>query len=354
MNLAKMFQRKIGQVAILLALLLLPLMPVSADNYTPFFPIFSVAAASCDAGFDFQAAAVNSYAQVLGFRFFVDSGGLRYTDQIIVNEVSYPVLNIVGALSVGITNEGGTANAAWPIPSGQEVYVTVQALLDNAYPVSETRATLNSCDGNVIASESGAIGHLVNNISFEEAGTLPALPAKWEAIVDDDERICNSDVIDAAHSGLCAFNMKPGAVKNKLYQDSPLDSIARNGDQVRMGAWVKASNLGTGSSLMLKIKFPTLDKIKQKIELPVGSYAYQFVSTDPVSIIEAPTKITVTIQAKGAGGSFVIDDVMADVAVGAAPAPIVRFASTSGIIALPGGTQATASISGIDLTRPLR
>jgi hypothetical protein len=353
MNFYQILCRRAFRVMVLLVLVIPGALPTAADNYTPVFPIFNVLEASCDNGFSFNAAASNPYPQQLGFRSFVDSGGLRYTDQIVLSGANYQVVNVAGIISVETGNDGGTATANWPIPAGQEVFVTVQILRDNIYPISESRVTLDSCNGNVIASESGAIGHLINNIGFETAGTLPTLAAQWETSIDNDNRLCNDEVPGTAHSGNCAFNMKPGAVKNKLSQSSLLDSIARNGDQIRLGAWVKAGNLGTGSSIILKIKFPTLDKIKQKIDLPVGTYDYQLVSSPPINIIETPTKLTVSIQAKGAGGSFVIDDVMADVAVGAAPLPVVRAAATSGIIALPGGTQATDTLNGVDLMRPV-
>lgn len=337
------------KVSVGVLLLILVVLPVAADNHTPYMPLFSVAAGDCTSGFTFNGAVVNPYARILHFRYLVDSGGLRYTDQVTNGNTPYPALVMSGVLVIGTTNEGGTANASWPIPTGQPVDVTVVIMDENFYQISESRITLSACNGTVTATTAGAVGHLVSNIGFETAGSSPLLPAKWDAKVDNDQRLCNGDVPGAAHTGDCAFNMKPGpAAKNKLSQKSALEVIALNGDQIRFGAWVKAGNLGTGSSIMIKIKFPTLPKIKQKIDLPAGTYDYQFISTDAIDITEAPNKLIVAIQAKGSGGSFVIDDVQAQVAAGVNPPPTTL---TSGVIPLPGGVPQTTG-SSVDLVRP--
>ncbi|HEX2620934.1 MAG TPA: hypothetical protein VHL11_12325, partial [Phototrophicaceae bacterium] len=263
----------------------------------------------------------------------------------------YPVLVLPGVLSVGTTNEGGTANTSWPIPTGQPVFVTIQVIRDHSYEVSESRITLDSCDGNMTATEVGLVDILISNYSFEKRGASPDIADGWVGIVDDDKRLCSGN----GHTGDCGFSFKLGpAGKNKIGQIALDDPIAEPNDEIRLTTWIKANALPAGSSIIVKVKFPTLDKVKRKIDIPAGTYAYQELVMPSISIDEAPSKLTVNIQAKGgASGGFVIDDVLAQVAVNVG-APNVFAVTSPGPVALPGamagapGNAATA----IDLAHP--
>jgi hypothetical protein len=309
--------------------------------------IFNADSVTCDTGMEFTGAIVNTYEQVLGFRFIASVGGTVYADQLVFNDTPYGEGSFTGSIILTYENSGGTATVAPPLPSGQPVNLTLQVLAENVTPIWETRFTVSDCDGGVISQfpVSGEIDNLIQNIGFEQAGETEKLPAKWESKVDNDKRLCNDGLIVAAHSRNCAYQFKANpSVKAKIQQVSLLDPVGLLGDRIDLGAWIKADTLSEGSQVKVVIKYPTQPKAKVTLEIPPGSYEYTFVRVPSVNLPETPTKVKVTIQSTGEG-SFVIDDVLAQRVINGAPQ------LSSGLVPLPGGSGAS-SLNGGDLTRP--
>jgi hypothetical protein len=303
--------------------------------------VLKVDSINCTAQLVLDAAIVNSYAQVLGFRTIMSVGTTVYVDSLVVNDFIYEELTAKGVLPVAYNNSGGTATAAPPIPAGQVISVTIQILANNVTPIWETRFTVTDCDSGAISQfpVSGEVDNLVQNIGFEWAGETDKLPAQWESLVDNDKRLCNDALIVAAHSGNCAYQFKANPnTKAKIQQISLLNPTGLQGDRLDLGAWAKADGLSVGSEVKMVVKYPTQPKVKLIVPIPEGSYDYTFISVPSINLPETPTKVKVSIQSKGEG-SFVIDDVLAQRVINGAPQ------LSSGLIPLPG-------VNAVDLTRP--
>lgn len=325
---------------------------VSAQDYGgTALLILNVNSSNCNNKMVFDAAIVNWYEQILGFRSIASIGGTVYADELIVSDLLYGEFAAQGIFNLNYVNTGGTATAAAPLPSGQPVNITIQILANNVTPIWETRFIVSDCDGGTISvfPVSGTVDNLVQNIGFEQAGDTEKLPAKWESLVDNDKRLCNDAIIVAAHSGNCAYQFKANpAVKAKIQQISLLEPAGLFGDRLDLGAWAKADGLSVGSEVKLILKYPTQPKAKLILEIPIGNYDYTFISAPSINLPETPSKVKVMVQAKGEG-SFVIDDVLAQLVVNGAP----QLSTTrQPLVPLPGTDSAASPFTGMDITRP--
>ncbi len=100
--------------------------------------------------------------------------------------------------------------------------------------------------------------------------------------------------------------------------------------------------------MKLILKYPTQPKAKLILEIPIGNYDYTFISAPSINLPETPSKVKVMVQAKGEG-SFVIDDVLAQLVVNGAP----QLSTTrQPLVPLPGTDSAASPFTGMDITRP--
>ena len=146
---------------------------------------------------------------------------------------------------------------------------------------------------------------LVNG-GFEIAGDSSKLAASWTAknLTTNDKRKCNKDgKPPVAQQGTCAFQLKGDAgVKSALKQKPSLVGTA--GDTFTLSGWVNAKKLGTGGSIVAKVKYADGTKGTINLAMPTGTYAYTKLANSLV-LTGAPQKIVVQVKAPSSGKALV-------------------------------------------------
>lgn len=309
--------------------------------------IAAVDEVNCNMEMKLEAGITNSLEQPITFRTRITVGGTVYVDNLMIED-HYPEITAVGVFPIIYDNTGGTATGTLPIPSGQPMYVTTQLLSDNITPLWEISYVITDCNGGTMSGFpiAGEVNNLVMNTGFERAGTDEKLPAHWTVKGSKTRRICNTPLVITSYSGDCAYQFKAAAVKTSIQQVAALEPIAMSGDRLDLKTWVKAQELTAGSQVKMVVKYPTLPKQKVIIDIPPGSYGYTLLSAPSVIVTEEPTRVKVSVQAKGQG-TFVIDNVLAQRVLNGSYILTTRGPIEAAVLPLPGAEPAK-----MDITRP--
>jgi predicted extracellular nuclease len=267
----------------------------------------------------------------------VDEDGL--TDQYTVVLDAAPTDDVVITLSYGtqITTDVDTltfTSGNWNIP--QTVTITAEDDLDDEGAHTETIThsaasadvdydgiSVASVTVNIADNDGGVIApvNLIVNGSFEVAGASPQRAANWmikRLPAPDNRRICNSRITYSSE-GNCAYRLKAtaGAMLTRNLRQVILAPSVQAGDELLLRFDARARLLGKGARVRVLVTYPsgTATFIRA---IPRGSYAYRTL-TKTYTLTDVPTRITVFVEQRAAGGLFFLDNVQLLV-----NAPVIR------------------------------
>jgi murein DD-endopeptidase MepM/ murein hydrolase activator NlpD len=150
---------------------------------------------------------------------------------------------------------------------------------------------------------------LLNNTSFEQAGSTNAVPAGWTLKnPTKDKRKCNKDgKPPVAHNGDCAFQFNGDPGKTTLEQSVILQNNLSDGT-LTLYAWFNIKSQ-QGGKLMAKVQYTNGEKGKLKLEVPTSGEGQYGLKSTQGTILNTVESLKIIVSMKNGSGKFLIDDV---------------------------------------------
>lgn len=163
-------------------------------------------------------------------------------------------------------------------------------------------------------TQSGNAYQLLPNGDFEYDINGDKLPETWSAKrLTGDKMKKNKEGKVSAYSGNWAFVFK-GKPGEKSQIAHPVDLKPRNtaaDDTLSFSAAVRGKNLTQGGVIKMNVTYKGDAKPQGKVKLviPPGTYEYQVLNSDILTLVKSADKVKLIIQNKATAGRFLIDDV---------------------------------------------
>lgn len=167
------------------------------------------------------------------------------------------------------------------------------------------------------AYENGAVINRLTNASFETAGTTASRAASWTTVKTKttDKRVCSTvNKPITTTDGDCVFQFSNGnsldVGTRGIKQVINAPSWGNLGGSLTLSAQVEGNKFKTGARMILQVTYADSSKGKVNIAIPSGTYAFDTLSTDSLTLTQTVTKVIVNIKVGKIGGRLRIDEVV--------------------------------------------